>query len=265
MGPVVWAWAWRFDVSAVLLAAGVVYAAGWVRLRTWGRRRLAKGRYLLLYLSGLVVIAVALMSPVDTLQNLLFSMHMLQHELLIYLGPPLLLLARPLPFSLWGLPPRIRHRLGLLFLRKTLLRRGLTVLTRPLVALGISTAVMWFWHIPTLYDLALENHIVHDLEHLSFFGAFLLYWWPLIGTAPQPAQLSTNGARALYLLAGATQAALLGGLITFADRVVYTHYLTLPRLGGVSALADQQLGGAIMWLPGPIFYGVMAVLTMKDE
>lgn len=260
-----WSWEWRFDVIGVLLVAGLAYTVGWTRLRRRGHHRLARWVPLLAYLAGLLVIAVALMSPVDTLGELLFFVHMIQHELLIYLIPPLLLVGRPLPFGLWGLPGALRRGLGLLLVSGSLLRRGLAFLTRPAVAFGLSTAVLWLWHHPAAYNLALENDLVHDLEHLSFFGAFLLYWWPLIGSPPQPPRLTTNGARGLYLVAGAVQAALLGGVITFADEVVYTHYLTVPRLGGLSALADQQLGGAIMWFPGPLIYGLAAGLTMGEK
>lgn len=258
-------WGWRWDVGIVLLVAGLVYTLGWARLRRRGHRRLARWGPLLTYLAGLLVIAVALMSAVDTLQELLFFIHMLQHGLLIYLAPPLLLMGQPLPFGLWALSRSLRRGVSVLLVRGTSLRQGLAWLTGPAAAFGLSTAILWLWHIPAAYDLALRNDTVHDLEHLSFFGAFLLYWWPLIGSPPQPPRLTTNGARGLYLVAGAVQAALLGGLITFAHEVVYTHYLTVPRLGGLSALADQQLGGALMWFPGPLIYGLAAALTMGEE
>ncbi len=260
-----WAWEWRFDVSLVLLASGLVYTLGWTRLRWRGHWRLTLWSRWLACLVGLGVIGIALMSPIDTLQNLLFAVHMLQHMLLIYIAAPLLLVGRPLSFSLWGLPASPRRGLGRLLAWRGLLRRGLSVLTQPVVALALSTGILWLWHIPAAYDAALEDDFVHDLEHLSFFGAFLLYWWPLIGSPPQSARLTTNGARALYLIVSAVQSAILGGLIAFWPQVLYTHYLSVPRLGGLSALADQQLSGAIMWFPAPLIYGLAAMLTLRDE
>ncbi len=257
-----WEWEWRADVSAVLLILGALYVLGWLRLRRRGYHRLAGWRGLVAYLAGLLVIAVALMSPIDPMGEQFFFMHMVQHELLIYLAPPLLLVGRALPFSLWGMPRFLRRELSRLLVQESVLRRGLRFLTRPVVAFVLSTAILWLWHHPLAYNLALENDTVHDLEHLSFFLAFLLYWWPLIGSPPQRPQLTTDGARGLYLVAGGMQSALLGGLITFTNHVVYTYYLTVSRPGGLSLLADQQLGGVVMWFPGPLIFGLAAAFTM---
>ena len=106
---------------------------------------------------------------------------------------------------------------------------------------------------------------MHDLEHISFFLAFLFYWWPLIGSPPQAHRLRSNGARGLYLLLGAIPTALLGAVIALTDRVIYTYYLGVERVNDLTALADQQIGGAIMWLPGPLIYGIIAILTMKED
>lgn len=260
-----WSWEWRSDVSLVVLIAGLLYLFGWLRLRQAGHFRLATLWRLLAYLGGLLAIVSALMSPLDALQPFLFSIHMIQHEVLMFLAAPLILLGWPMPFALWGLPPYLRRKLGRLLVRQGLLRRGLAFLVKPGIAFALSTGILWLWHLPAAYDAALASTWVHNLEHLSFFGVFLLYWWPLIGAPPQPSPLTTNAARGLYLLAGATQMALLGGLITLSDQVLYTHYLTVPRLTGLSALADQRLAGAIMWFPGPLIFGLAAVLAMRDE
>jgi len=217
------------------------------------------------YQSGLLSIVLVLISPIDSLVDVLFFVHMLQHELLIFLIPPLLLAGQPLLFCLWGLPITLRLKLGRMFALRHPIRRALTLLTTSNVAFWLSVFVLWGWHHPMAYNLALKNELAHDLEHISFFLVFLLYWWPLIGSPPQRSRLLTNFKRGLYLAAAAIQTALLGGLITFANNVLYPHYLTIPRIGNWTALTDQQFGGAIMWLPGPLIYGFAAFLTMKDE
>lgn len=266
IGRMLWGpWNWRWDVGLLLGGLGLAYVVGWVRLRRRGYDRLARPKPLVCYWVGLFTIAVALMSPVDTLQALLFFVHMFQHQLLIYLAPPLLLVGMPLPFVLWGLPAGARMAVAT-FLRPTgLLRRGLAWLTRPAVAFVLSTVILWLWHIPAAYNLVLVNGFVHDIQHLTFFGAFLLYWWAVIGSPPQTAHITSNGGRGLYLALGALQSGLLGGLITFADRVLYTNYLLVPRLGGLSALSDQQISGALMWFPGPLIFGLAAALLMREE
>lgn len=269
MDPVQWAllrsWGWRADVSLVLLTAALLYGRGWLQLRRRGYHRLARRKGLALYLSGLATIAVALMSPIDTLQALLFSVHMFQHQLLIYLAPPLLLAARPLPFVLWGIPVALRLGVADLLTPSGLVRRSLAWLTQPAAAYGLSTGILWLWHIPAAYNFVLVNGVAHDVQHLTFFGSALLYWWALIGSPPQAATVRTNSGRALFLALGAVQSALLGGLITFADRVIYTNYLMVPRFAGISAQTDQVIAGALMWFPGPFIFGLAAALLMQEE
>ncbi len=261
----IWSWELRSDANLVLLTAGIVYTFGWLRLRQTGNVRLANFGRLFAYLGGLLTIAIALMSGIDELQPYLFWVHMVQHELLMVVAAPLILVGWPMPFTLWGLPPSLRRHASRLLAHDRILRRGLDLLLRPVIAFAISTLTLWLWHLPAAYDAALANNWVHNLEHVSFFGAFILYWWVLIGAPPQPSRLTSNAARGLYLLAGATQIALLGGLITLSDHVLYTHYLTVQSLTGLSALQDQQLAGAIMWFPGPLIFGIAAALLMRDD
>ncbi len=258
-------WDFRFDVTFSLLILSTTYVLGWLRLQKHRHRQQVNWLPLLFYLLGLTVIAFALMSPIDRLQGLLFYMHMIQHELLIYLAPPLLLLGKPFPFVLWGLPRPLRKLVSKLFRHNSFLRRTLAFINIPAVAFLLSTAVLWLWHIPAAYNLALRNNFVHGLEHISFFLAFLFYWWPLIGSPPQSRRLRSNGSRGLYLLLGAIPTALLGAVLALSDKVIYTYYLGVPHSNGLTALADQQIGGAIMWLPGPLIYGLIAILTMKEE
>lgn len=256
-------WVWRLDVVVVLVASGLIYIVGWWRLNKHYQQVNWQG--LLFYLLGLIVIAITLMSPIETWQALLFYVHMFQHELLIYLIPPFLLLGKPFPCILWGLPNSLRKGFGRLLKNKNLVRISLEFVTKPIVAFILANAILWLWHLPAAYNLALRNSFVHDLEHITFFLAFLLYWWPLIGSPPLQTKLRSNGARGLYLLLGGVSTALLGAIIALTDRVIYTYYLTVPRLSNLTPLADQQIAGAIMWLPGPLIYGLIAILTMREE
>jgi cytochrome c oxidase assembly factor CtaG len=197
----------------------------------------------------LVIIAIAVSPPVDDAADHSFSSHMLQHAVLIFLAAPLLAIAWPLFSGRWRAPLRWP---------------AVTFLMQPAVAVALSTAALWLWHFPAAYDLALAHPAVHVLEHLSFFGAFLLYWG-LLGGMGAPSRLNTNESRALYLLAGATLTAPLGAILTFSDQIIYTHYAAMLQPGGRSPLEDQQRGGAIMWLSGPLVYGLAAILTMREE
>lgn len=215
------------------------------------RRRM----YWLALVAGLGVAVAAVAPPFDEVSDRLLWAHMLQHMVLIYLAAPLLAIAALLiPGSRLA-----RSRFG------RAAGPVLTVLTKPIVAFGLSTAVLWLWHLPAAYDYALDHEMVHALEHLSFLAAFTLYWWVLVGGSLSSARSDSNEGRAFYLLAGAMQAGLLGGVLVLSDRVIYAHYLTAENTNGLSPLADQRLGGAVMWFPGPFIYGLAAVLTMRGH
>lgn len=200
-------------------------------------------------IGGLVVIAIAVSPPVDDAADRSFASHMLQHVLLMYLAAPLLAIALPLV-----------GRRG----RASLRLPGVTLLMHPASAVVLATAALWVWHLPAAYDFALAHFSVHILEHLSFLAAFVLYWHLLDG-AGASSPLTTNEARAAYLLAGVALTTPLGAILTFSNEIIYSHYAATIPSGGRSPLADQQLGGAIMWLAGPLVYGVAAMLTMREE
>lgn len=278
MGPVLSAlllsWAWRADVVLVLASAGTIYTIGWRRLRNprqeYSSRRgqqrhrwhLATGGRLAAYLVGLAVVALALMSPVDVLGDLLFSVHMIQHLLLVMLAPPLLLIANPLPFFLWGLPVGVRRRVARLLNRKSAFRRGLRSLTPPGLVWIIFVAVFLGWHDPNAYNAALRSELVHDLEHLTFFGTALLFWWHVTGVGPRIHRRFSRGARVAYLLVTVPVNMLTGVAIAFSTRPIYTYYTTVPRLWGVTVMQDQMFGGAIMWIPGSMMYIIAALILI---
>lgn len=255
------------EVLIPLVAAGVIYFVGWRRLRLKAGRRsnLANGWRLLAYWLGLLFIGLALISPVDVLGSQLFFMHMVQHLLLMMFGPPLLMLANPLPFILWGLPTGLRVRAGRAlshFLhRKSTTGRWLRQATAPGITWMLFVVALIGWHDPNMYNAALTNDLVHDIQHLSFFSTAMLFWWRVVGAGPYIHKRFSRAAQVMYIIAAIPPNMLLGIAIAFAGQVIYTYYLGVPRVWGIGALEDQILGGVIMWVPGSMMY-VIAVLVV---
>ena len=247
----VWEWEWIAPLGVALIVLELVYIAAWWGSGMHSRRTRRAAAALAAFTAALATIALAIMSPIGANDERLFSMHMLEHDLLIWIAAPLLLLG-VLPM----LPDARRLPAGL--------RRTLAIVTHPALALVISTVMLWAWHAPGVYGLALTNQIVHEIEHLCFVAGYLLYWWPLVAPPMSVGRLRCNVGRAGYLLAGATQSALLGAVILFRSSVIYSQYLHIPEATLASALADQRLAGAIMWLPGAIVFALAAALAMSD-
>ena len=257
------AWELRLDVLAVIIPLGVFYTVGWRRLRRQSSyRKFANGWRLSAYWGGLFLIALALMSPIDQLGSQLFFMHMIQHMITIMYAAPLLLLANPFPFMLWALPDALRRHMGLLFTRNTLLRRSLAKLTWPPVAWFAYLIIFVGWHDAAAYNAALYYDWVHNIQHLTFFGAALLYWYPVIAPAPRLGRRLPAWGKLAYLIGSVPPNMMLGVSIAFAEEVIYTYYLSVPRFLGFSALQDQQLSGAIMWIQGSEMYIVVTLFIL---
>ena len=232
-------------LSLVLAGLAVAYACGWRRLRTVGHApplwRLA------LYALGLTTVAAALLSPLDDLAAARFSAHMGQHLLLTMVAAPLLLLGNPLPLVLWGLPPRARWRLAAPLRRRSRLRAALSALTFLPVAGVLHVTAVWLWHLPVLYDAAVEHELVHAFEHATFFATAILFWWPIILPAPRLRPRPHPGFQILYLLGATAQNTALGMLLAVPERAFYPHYVRRTVTLGISAVDDQTLGGGLMW------------------
>jgi len=255
-------WGWRFELIAVLLLLGALYVRGWWRLRQKGHH-LAVGWRLVCYVAGLLVVALALMSPIDLLGEQLFLMHMIQHLLLIMLVPPLLWLGQPFPLGIWGMPAFARRLTITAFSQKSPFRNLLVKLASPGVVWFIFVALLWGWHDPSVYNAALRNELVHDLEHFSFFGIGMLYWWLLTGAAPVFTRRLTAGSRMILAVAAVPPNMFAGIFIAFSNTVIYTHYLSVPRLFHISALTDQRAGGLIMWIPGSMMFILAALIFLR--
>ncbi|MFA7386422.1 MAG: cytochrome c oxidase assembly protein [Thiohalobacteraceae bacterium] len=255
---IVWS---SLDPWSVLLLLGM----GWcyVRGRAIGRRRSRMGggarRDALLFWTGWSVLFIALLPPVDTLGGQLFFMHMIQHELLILLSAPLLVLSRPAGRLLWGLPDRLRD--GFVRLnRKRVVRRAGRWSLSPAGAWALHAVALWGWHLPVLFNASLASDAVHALQHLSFFVSALLFWSALLLSRDR----SRNAVAIVYLFTTALHSGLLGVLLTFSKSPWYAPYAVTTGGFGYTPLEDQQLGGLIMWVPSSlVFLAAILVLAAR--
>ncbi|HZS88087.1 MAG TPA: cytochrome c oxidase assembly protein [Chloroflexota bacterium] len=248
--------AWTLDpaVLLALLLLALIYAAGIARLRQRGRfGRNVQTRHVTLFGLGWLALLLALQSPLDTYAADLFSLHMVQHLLLLMVAPPLLLLGKAVPVLLVGLPVDLARRLVRLARSSPVLHPLLSRLTAPLVAWPLYIGDLVLWHAPALYQAALEDQTIHKLEHLCFLSTGLLFWWVVVEPLPGPIRLH-HGLRLIYTWAAVLPTTALGALFTFSGQLWYPVYALVPRLWGLSALDDQRFGGLIMWLPGDMMY-----------
>jgi putative membrane protein len=233
------AWSARPEVVVPLVIVTGAYALGWWRLR--GRGGSVPGWRVVASGGGLLSLSIALSAPLEQWAHASFAAHMTQHLLLIVVAAPLLLLANPFAALVWALPTRLRARAGRWLRPGAPLRqlwRGLTLMS---VAWLAHTAAVWLWHLPIAYDAAVADRLVHDLEHLAFFGTAVLFWWPIVEPAPRLRPAAGYGARVVFLVLAALQGALLGLLLTMSPRILYRAY---------PSAEDQSLGGLIMWAAG---------------
>lgn len=253
------AWPLEPGVLAPLLLAGWLYARGTERLwRSAGAGRGVRRREAACFAAGWLALAVALASPLHPLGNALFSAHMVQHELLVALAAPLLVLGRPLVPLLWALPPGWRRAAGAAA-RGRAVRAGWRALTAPFAAWLLHAAALWLWHLPGPYQAALGGDAAHALQHASFLGTGLLFWWSV---AHGRGGRTGHGAAAAYLFATAMHSGGLGALLTFARSPWYPAYAGATEAWGLTPLEDQQLAGLVMWIPGGLAYLVAALVLV---
>jgi putative membrane protein len=250
---------WSFDptVAVPLAIAAALYIAA---VRSVDRAHVSNRvprRRVVAFLAGLVAIEIALQSPIERFDTTLFSVHMIQHILLMFVAAPLLALGAPITLLLRVVRPEVRTRFVLPILHSRVVR----VVSFPVVSWIVFTAVMWGTHFSPWFDAALEDPLVHQLEHATFLAAALLFWWPVVGLDPSPWRMPYP-VRALYTFLQMPQNTFLSLAIFSATEPLYEHYATLERTWGPTPLADQQAAGAIMWVLGDLTFVSALVLLV---
>jgi cytochrome c oxidase assembly factor CtaG len=214
--------------------------------------------------TGWVILVIALVSPMHPISEQLFSVHMVQHELLMVAAAPLLVLGRPLVPFLWALPLSTRQHLATAA-HTPALRVTWSVISRPVSAWILHAAAIWIWHVPRLFQLTLTSTFVHALQHASFLLTALIFWWALVhgrrapGTGPRAAG---HGAAVFYLFTTAVHTSALGALLTFSPTLWYPAYALSAASWGLTPLEDQQLAGLMMWIPGSVGYLIAALALL---
>lgn len=210
------------------------------------------------FVAGMAALAAALLSGIDRYDTSLFSIHMVQHVLLTLVAAPLIALAAPITLLLRVASPGTRRRVILPVLHARVTR----ILAFPVVAWLVFAAVMWVSHFSPLFDAALEDPLTHDLEHVAFLAAALLFWWPAVALDPGPWRMP-HPVRALYVFLQMSQNTLLAVVLVNARTVLYPHYATIDRAWGPTPLADQQMAAAFMWVAGDLLFltATMAILV----
>jgi cytochrome c oxidase assembly factor CtaG len=241
-------YAWTFDPGPILAVAvaGTIYVARWLRVRRTNGPRGAGAWRLVSFLAGLALILVALVSPVDSLGDQLFFMHMAQHIVLLDLAPILCILG--LTRILLRPATRRIHRI----------ERSVGFLAHPVFAIVLYAATIWVWHIPALYDATLRHPLLHAFEHLTFLSAGLLFWWHLLSPIRSRFRLGGLGP-VLYVAATKLLVGALGMGITFSPDLLYTWYGHFGVIWGMTPLAAQQAGGALMTVEQETILGIVLI------
>jgi cytochrome c oxidase assembly factor CtaG len=244
-------WQPEWPVLTILIASLWFYLRGVQRL--WRAaspgRGVSRGE-VACFIAGWLVLAAALMPPVHTLGEILFSVHMVEHELLMAVAAPLLVLGRPVIAFLWALPQSARRDVGSLS-RARAVNRVWLFAASALVAWAVHALALWVWHLPVLFEAALASELVHSLQHLCFLGAALLYWTSLLHRRHDA---EGRGVAVISLFATTLHSSILGALLTLGTVPWYLLYGGRSAAWGLTALEDQQLAGLVMWVPGGLVY-----------
>jgi putative membrane protein len=249
-----------FPISLLLalLLTEFLYLRGWLRLRSASVKRIPAWRVASFSL-GLVLIWIAVGSPLATLDEQMLTVHMIQHLLLMTFAAPLMLLGLPVTPFVQGLPHQFAQAVvGPLFRWPPVQRLG-RILVRPSFSWLVATATLVGWHVPAIFTLALQSGAWHLFEQATFLVAGLLFWWPVVQPWPN-APTEPRWSILLYLFLATLPCDILSAFLVFSERVAYPVYLSASRQSGLSVLADQQCAGALMWTCITIVYLVPAAI-----
>jgi cytochrome c oxidase assembly factor CtaG len=252
-------WSPPLGVNLALGLAVIIYVRGWLRLHATFPKLFSAWR-LAAFLTAIISIWIAIGSPLAAFDDVSLTVHMVQHLLLLAIAPAFVLLGAPALPLLQGLPQLIPRRVMGPFFRWAPLRSLGHLLTNPAICWLAATLALIVWHVPAAFEAALRWDWLHNLEHASFLGTGLLFWWPVI----QPWPSNTQWPRwsvPLYLFAATLPCDALSGFLAFCDRVVYASYISAPRLLNIPPLEDQQLAASLMWICVTIILLVPAVIV----
>ena len=242
---------WNWITAIVLIGVSMAYAIGLGRV--W--KKSVKPWQAAAFGGGVLSAAIALLSPLDRWSDVFFSAHMAQHEILMLVSAPLMVLGRPFIVTLWALPSGPREAAGRAMKWRAVVRTW-ELLSGAFTVLVLHAVVLWAWHVPALFEAALHDEAIHVVQHLGFFLTAALFWWALIHG--RYGRLG-YGVALLYIFATAMHTQILGALLTLGSRVWYPTHAWRTAAAGASALADQQFAGVVMWIPFGIVFVIIAL------
>jgi putative membrane protein len=244
--PVLQLWSPPIAVNASLCMAILVFVTGWIRLRR-AFPGLISARRLAAFLVGIAAIWFAIGSPLEAFDEASLTLHMVQHLLLMSIAPPLILLGWPALPLLRGLPPWIVRRVVGPISRSASFKWLANAVTHPFLCWFVAALALVVWHVPSVFEAALQRAWLHELEHALFLAAGLLFWWPVVQPWPSASRWP-RWTVVLYLFCATLPCDVLSAFLVFCGRVVYPSYLSAPSILGISALQDQECAAALMWV-----------------
>jgi putative membrane protein len=251
-------WSAPIGANVSLCLAALVYTNGWLHLRKKFPDLISAGR-IAAFFAGIISLWIAVGSPLDAFDDVSLPVHMVQHLLLMAIAPPFILLGAPALPLLQGIPQSMARGVVGPCLRWGLVKRLARFVSNPAVGWLAAALALIGWHVPAAFELALRSHSWHELEHISFFGTGLLFWWPVVQPWPSTARWP-RWSIPLYLFSATLPCDALSGFLAFCDRVVYPSYLSAPPILTISPLQAQQCAAALMWTCVTIIFLVPAVV-----
>jgi putative membrane protein len=248
-------WTWFPLVVFMLGASLTIYTTGLIRSRRERRVHILRNWQATSFYFGWALLAGALVSPMHKVGSALFSVHMTQHELLMLVVAPLIVMGRPLIAFLWALPERWREKAGHAS-KLPAVAAGWAILTAPIFVWLAHAIALWMWHVPSMYDAALNSEYIHAVQHAMFLGTAVLFWWTLVNG--RYGRMG-YGIAVLYVFTTGLHTGILGALFTLTDRVWFGIHEGRTASFGMTALEDQQLAGLIMWIPAGVVFILVAL------
>lgn len=255
---------WSFPVAPLctLALSLFLYLRGWQLARRTKPIKLMPWRAVC-FIAGIVMIWIAIASPIDALDDYLLSAHMIQHFLLMSVAPPLIALGAPLVPMLRGLPTPLIRALSRPLFRTRFFHHLRNTVTHPVFAWLAMNIAYLGWHVPAMFELTFRSERIHEFEHLCFFITSLAFWWVVL--APWPANPRwQRWAMIPYLMTADLLNTVLSAILTFSGRVLYPSYAAAERITRLTPLQDQAAAGAEMWVLNSLVFLVPAVLITLE-